>query len=105
MDMLLLKPTVNQKTGLMEWCPPAEEHAREQEAQATQLARSYIHDVLVIAHENQPVAALGCSSGKQTCLVKQPWKVRAVAERRSNTPSDRTAREHTPCVPHYPSSL
>ena len=80
-------------------------HAREQEAQATQLARSYIHDVLVIAHENQPVAALGCSSGKQTCLVKQPWKVRAVAERRSNTPSDRTAREHTPCVPHYPSSL
>ena len=62
-------------------------HPREQEALDIQLVRSYIHDVLVDAHEQQPVASLGCSSGKQTCLTKRPWKVRALAERRSNTPS------------------
>ncbi|MGB1593377.1 MAG: hypothetical protein ACPIOQ_11540 [Promethearchaeia archaeon] len=51
-------------------------HPREQEAQDIQLVRSYIHDVLVNAHEHQPVASLGCSSGKQTCLTKRPWKAR-----------------------------
>jgi len=75
-------------------------HPRELEAQDIQLARSYIHDVLVEAHEQQPVASLGCSSGKQTCLTKRPWKVRALAERRSNTPSVQAAQR----VPHYQSS-
>ena len=73
-------------------------HPREKEAEDDLLVRSYIRDILTSAHEQQPVTSLGCSSGVQTSLTRRPWKVRAVAEQRLNTPSvpaEQRVRHHT----------
>ena len=47
--------------------------SREREVEAVSMVRSYIHNVLVAAHEQQPVASLGSATGKETVLNKQVW--------------------------------
>ena len=50
------------------------QHKREREAQDVTLVRTYIHNVLCESHEQQPVASLGSSTGRETVLNKQTWK-------------------------------
>ena len=55
--------------------PPLLLAPREQEKLQTGLVRSYIHNVLCAAHEQQPVAALGSTNGRETVVYKQSWNV------------------------------
>ena len=49
---------------------------REREATALSMCRSYIHNVLCAAHEQQPVASLGSSTGRETVVNKQTWQTK-----------------------------
>ena len=57
-------------------CSAPSVSAREREQSALSTCRAYIHNIVCAAHEMQPVASLGSTTGKETVVNKQSWAVK-----------------------------